>query len=624
MAKPKQDAAPEELGGSSIELPISPAAAMRVPALLCLIVALGLTFGWWWWHAVGDHGPRIEALSEDPLPGEWRQGFVLVPELPPPLTPAEQLEARLAVFARHVERLRANADPPLFAFESDSLRAKIEQTIAKIGDRAMVSVHIRDLESGRVLFDHYGDTLLNPASNHKLLTTSAALDLLGPDYVFETRVLLIGETLYLVGEGDPTIDHEALALLAAEVAERISAGSVSEIVVDDSAFSPRNFGPGYAEEDNWGASYMAPSGALSVNFNTVEIIIYPGGGSRFPIVRIEPDSGHVIVKNRATLAGATRLEVRTHRQAPDGVEEPEREQVLTRVEIEGTLARSSRGSKVRRRVVDPGMFTGGAFARVLASASHSEPLPVRVGVVPAIDPSSLDDSLEQGDGDHLEFPQIVGRDTEGRDVLLVARRQSPPLIDIVGGLLAYSNNFMAEQILRTLGWRMTGEPGGWENGSAVVRGYWEALGNDPGALVFENGSGLSAVGRVTTAGLVDLMAVAARTQSAGSSLLDALPVAGSKGTVRTRLRRSGKRVRAKTGTLDGVSGLTGVITSEDGTPQVAFSILINVRETDRMAAAIRRRTEDQIVMAVLDHIDGWEAIRGTLIVDLEPLAITPE
>src|SRR5690606_15960784 len=250
--------------------------------------------------------------------------------------------ARLAAFARHVERLRVGSAPPLVAFNSESLREDIEQIVARIGDRAQVSVHIRDLDSGRVLFDHYGDSLLNPASNHKLLTTSAALDLLGPDYMFETRVLLIGETLYLIGEGDPTIDGEALALLAQQVAERSAAGSITEIVVDDSAFSPRTIGPGYAE-DNWGASYMAPSGALSVNFNTVEVTIYSVKGVRTPVVKVEPSSAHVIVDNRATIGAQTRLEVRSHRQAPVEIEEPEREQVLTRLEIEGTMARADRG-----------------------------------------------------------------------------------------------------------------------------------------------------------------------------------------------------------------------------------------------------------------------------------------
>ena len=619
MSEPELDNR-REASLSGVELPRS-STVRRAPALLGVGLLVGLACSAWWWMRSSSEAPErsesVAALGDEPIARAW-SGFLLIPDAPPPPTAEEQLEARLAAFASHVERVRANVDPPLVAFGAEALREEIETAIARVDDRAQVSVHIRDLDSGRVLFDYYGDTLLNPASNHKLLTTSAAIDLLGPDYVFETRVLLVGQSLHLVGEGDPTIDAEALAALAQAVAERIPAGSVTEIVVDDSAFSPQVFAPGFVEDDGWGASYMAPSGALSVNFNTVEITVYRNG--RTPVVRIEPESTHVIVDNRVKLGGSTRLDLRSHREAPPGAE-PAREQVLTRVVIEGTLAKASRGYKVRRRVVDPGMFTGGAFARMLAGFSQSEPLPVRIGVAPRLDPEVRDDDH---DDEHVELPRIAGHDAQGQDVLLVANRRSPPLIEIVGGLLSYSNNFVAEQILRTLGWRMTGDPGDWDNGSAVIRGYWAALGNDPNALVFENGSGLSAVGRITTTGLVDLMAVASRTQDPGSSLLDVLPVAGKQGTVRTRLRRSGKRVRAKTGTLDGVSGLTGVITSEAGVPQVAFSILINVRERDRMAAATRRNTEDKIVMAVLEHIDDWEAVRGTLILDLEELSVTPQ
>jgi serine-type D-Ala-D-Ala carboxypeptidase/endopeptidase (penicillin-binding protein 4) len=612
MARTELDARLDEAGESDIR-PVSSLGrrALVLAGIALTLAGLWLGYAWHW-----EHEPRVRRVELEFEPHSAALGFVVIPPAPAPPTPAEQLEARLSAFARQVEEVRAHVDPPLVAFEADSLRAKLEQAIARIDDRAQVSVHIRDLDSNQMLFDYYGDRLLNPASNHKLLTTAAALDLLGPDYVFETRALLVDQTLYLIGEGDPTIDGEALAGFVNEVAERIPAATLGEVVIDDAAFSPRVFGPGYAE-DGWGPSYMAPSGALSLNFNTVEITVYPIKGSASPAVRLEPDSAHVIVENRARFGpGEGKIEIRS--VAVDG---PAREQVLTRVEIEGTLPRTSRGYKVRRRVVDPGMFTGGAFARMLASASHSQTLPVRPGVAPAVDLRSLD---EHGDGEHRELPRVVGHDEQGNDILLVARRRSPPLIEVVGGVLTYSNNFMAEQLLRTLGWRMTGAPGDWDNGGEVVRGYWAAIGNDPAALVFENGSGLSAAGRITTAGLVDLLAVAVRTQTAGASLFDALPVAGASGTVRARLRRSGKRVRAKSGTLNGVSGLTGVITSEAGEPQVAFSILINVRENGRMHAAGRRQLEDRIVMLVLDHIDGWEAIRGTMILDLPALSIVGE
>jgi D-alanyl-D-alanine carboxypeptidase/D-alanyl-D-alanine-endopeptidase (penicillin-binding protein 4) len=116
---------------------------------------------------------------------------------------------------------------------------------------------------------------------------------------------------------------------------------------------------------------------------------------------------------------------------------------------------------------------------------------------------------------------------------------------------------------------------------------------------------------VTTSALVDLIAVAHQVQGA-EGLLSALPVAGAEGTLRARLRRSGKRVRAKTGTMDGISGLSGVITAEDGVPQVAFSILSNLREGAPAPGPARKRVEDRVVMAVLRALDAWalQRLRG--------------
>ncbi len=592
----------------------------RVPGYLVLAVLVGLLG----FLVVTLHQPpeRARYVYAPPDPQPWVTGFVIVPDLPPPPTPVSKLEQRLGRLARAIEEARVGVEVPAVAFGAEALREEIEAAIARIDDRAQVSVHIRDLENGRVLFDYYGDSLLNPASNNKLLTSSAALDLLGPDYTFDTRVLLAGDVLYLVGTGDPTIDGDGMRELARQVAERVPVGSLGKIVVDDSAFSPRAFGPGYVRE-GWGVSYMAPSGALSLAFNTVEVQVYPVKGAKQPAIVIEPPSTHVVIDNRATI-GKGSLSILSHEVTParlgiDPIDEAsERTQTKTLIQVQGAIRSYSRGVTVRRRILDPGMFTGGALAAMLAEATDSEPLPVEIGLAPPFE-GLAESTPDEQDSDVV--PRLLGRTHEGVDVQLIAQRHSPPLIEIVGGVLTYSNNFMAEQILRTLGWRMTGDPGDWDNGSEVVRSYWAALGNDPGQLVFENGSGLSSVGRVTTSGLVDLISVAHRTQSAGSSLIDALPVAGSEGTLRARLRRSGKRVRAKTGTLDGVSGLTGVITSEAGEPQIAFSILINVRESGRMAARSRRQVEDKIVMSVLEHIDEWEAIRGALILNFQPLDV---
>ncbi len=542
-----------------------------------------------------DRSPRIAGEDQAEPAGLLAPAWRWVPAvLPVPPRIRTRLERRLEEFAGELARARAAmakrraeqvpasgpvVGPPV-AFDVEGLAEAINKVVARLERTTDVSVHIRELASDDVLFDYHGDAPLNPASNHKLLTTAAALDLLGPEFRFETRALRVGSSLVLVGEGDPSLDDLALRGMADEIAAATDLSTLRRIVVDDLAFSPRTLAPGFSDE-GVGVAYQAPSGALSLNFNTVEVTVRaPRRRARSKEVpRLEvvlrPPSTHVVALDLAGV-GRGALAVRTYAGLPVD------DQAKTVVELTGKL-RAGRELTVRRRVVDPGLFTGGALAVMLSERTGQPPLPVERGAAPAPLASA-------------EEPAVV-----------VLRRESQALTQVAGGALAWSNNFMAEQLLRTLGWRMLGEPGDWENGAQVVQAYWAALGLPADALVFENGSGFSRRGRVTTTALVDLISVAA---SGSSGLLSALPVAGEDGTLRVRLRRSGKRVRAKTGTMDGISGLSGVITAEDGTPQVAFSILSNVRAGGASAAARRKRAEDAIVTAVLAALDAWALERS--------------
>jgi D-alanyl-D-alanine carboxypeptidase/D-alanyl-D-alanine-endopeptidase (penicillin-binding protein 4) len=575
--------------------------AWVLAGLIALLVGGAATLAWLLAH---PHVPGTLALHEASDAGEDHlrfAGYHVVPERARAPSPPSPLELRLRSFAEAVEQARARLDPPLVAFGAEALTEEIERVIAQVDSKAEVSVHVRDLDSSRILFDYQGDLLLNPASNTKLLTGAAALDLLGPDFTYETAVLRVGRRLYLVGSGDPTIDGDRLRTLARSVARVVELADIDAIVFDESAFSPRSFGPGFAPE--WtDEGYMAPSGALSLAFNTVEITAYAIGTKDIGVA-LEPPSTNLRVE---------RVEPQRRRLVIRALADPLRppDQPGTLIRVEGGAG--VRVATTRRRVLAPGPFAAGAFAAALAERSGRDALPVEPGVAPLRLPAAL------GEG---ELPRTLGTTREGEAVELVGLLRSPPLLDIVATMLAWSNNHIAEQLVRTLAARMTGKPGDWQDGCEVVRSYWQTIGEEPEQLVYVNGSGLTHDGRVSTRGLVDMLTVVHHAQTPGESLIDVLPVAGSQGTLRGRLRRSGKRVRAKTGTMTGVSGLTGVITSDEGEPIVAFSIIINVRGTTRMAAERRRTIEDRIVMAVLGHIDGWEAVRGELILDLEPLDV---
>ncbi|MEE9386085.1 MAG: D-alanyl-D-alanine carboxypeptidase/D-alanyl-D-alanine-endopeptidase [Nannocystaceae bacterium] len=534
-----------------------------VPTLVALAAAALVAFG-----PLPTGAPRALhfILADDTAIGHFES--VTVPPEAVPAGPERRLQARLEALVREVEHHRRRVTvKPRVAFDQVGLREELVSLLAGVEGRAQVSVHVRDLETGGVLFDYAGHALLNPASNHKLLTSAASLDLLGPNYVFSTQVGVVGPYVYLIGQGDPTLDSGRLHEMAQDLAQWPSAPQFERIIVDDAAFSPAIFGPGY-DSGGPGFAYQAPSGALSLDFNTVEVVAYPSRG-RAPAVFLRPASRYVQLDNRARMGGrSTRLRATSSRHGDQTI-----------VRVSGRMRRRGRPWSVRRRVYQPARYVGASFAAFLGELTDSEPIPVERGRAP----------------EHMDRLRTYA---------------SAPLFDVVDRLLTYSNNFGAEQLLRTLGWRMTATPGDWHNGAQVLRRYWEALGNDASGLDFENGSGLSEVGRMSASGLVDLIETAHRHHSVDSGLIDALAVAGEVGTLRTRLRRSGRRVRAKTGTLRGVSALTGVIMRDDDTPQVAFSVLINARRQRKIRARRRRRVQDDIVRSMLRYCDDYESRRS--------------
>src|SRR5690606_33965258 len=252
----------------------------------------------------------------------------------------------------------------------------------------------------------HGEATLNPASSQKLVTASAAIELLGADFRFETTVRRHGDTLYLVGGGDPSLQTEDLAALVARLPAAALRG-VERIAYDDSMFSPERFGPGYAS-DGPGYSYMAPSGALSLQFNTIEIAVRPLAGGRTQVA-VSPACAHVDVHNTARTRG------RRHATSVRTTAAGER----TRVDVAGSVAAQEGTFRIRRRVTDSCVFTSSVSERMIA-ANNGEP----------------------------KHP--LARDTTPREAELDASNRPAPLSDVHVPGLKYSNNFTMGQVLWNL------------------------------------------------------------------------------------------------------------------------------------------------------------------------------
>jgi D-alanyl-D-alanine carboxypeptidase/D-alanyl-D-alanine-endopeptidase (penicillin-binding protein 4) len=450
------------------------------------------------------------------------------------------IDTRLAALQGRVPHSAERPDP--------ALRASLDAIAADIEDGTKIGISVRDLGTGASLFDFHGDEPLNPASNHKLLAATAAIELLGADYRFETTFAREGDTLYVMGGGDPSLQVEDIESIASTLAA--SMHGVQEIVVDESFFSARRFGPGY-DENGPGHSYMAPSGPLSLQFNTVMVTVRPGRAGEPVEVTTFPACEQVEIDSTAITMPGQGLHIDTERRGD-----------ATVVTVRGALAAGRTPVSIRRRIHDPGRYAASALAAAIARRTGELAPSVRIGSMPA-----------------------------GLPALHVHR--SAPLHEVLTSALKWSNNFSIEQVLRTLGRLASGQPGDWNNGGDVLHRFWNALGEDPQAIAFENAAGLSASGRVTAAALTDLAAL----WRDGHGVVGALPVAGIEGTLRGRLSKTHGRVRAKTGTLPGASALTGVVTDDAGAPRVAFAVIVN----GSVSRARAQRLQDQVVYALVQR-----------------------
>jgi D-alanyl-D-alanine carboxypeptidase/D-alanyl-D-alanine-endopeptidase (penicillin-binding protein 4) len=149
-----------------------------------------------------------------------------------------------------------------------------------------------------------------------------------------------------------------------------------------------------------------------------------------------------------------------------------------------------------------------------------------------------------------------------------------PLAEILRRLMKFSNNHIAEMLVKAMGRAASGEPGSWANGLAAMRERLRQAGVDLGATQVLDGSGLARGNRISPRVFVSALRAAANSFSFGPELVGSLPLSGTDGTLQRRKAGAAGTVRAKTGLLNGVTGLSGYAQRRDGT-RLVFSVLAN-------------------------------------------------
>ncbi|RCV47455.1 D-alanyl-D-alanine carboxypeptidase/D-alanyl-D-alanine endopeptidase, partial [Marinitenerispora sediminis] len=411
---------------------------------------------------------------------------------------------------------------------------------------------VRSLTEGDVLYRREPGTPLIPASNAKLLTAAAALDVLGTDHRFATTVHagaaprdgVVHGDLYLAGTGDPTMTVERYDALAADVAASGVTAVTGDLLADDTWFDDQRLGSGWHPADEpyyYAAQISALTVAANADYDTgvVEVTVTPGrrAGDRVR-VGLAPATGYVTVVNRTRTVRPSEATGVTVTRAVGG----------NTVTVSGSLPAGGAAASYLRTVHEPTGFAAHVFADALAA--HG----VSVG------------------GE-------VGRGTTPAGAPELARTDSAELGDILVPFMKLSNNGHAEMLIKAIGQEVSDE-GSWRTGLPEVTAALERLGVPTRGLDLRDGSGLDRGSRVPARLVADLLK-AAPDQPWYAEWEDALPVAGAAdrmvgGTLTNRMRDTvaAGNVRAKTGSLTGVSSLSGYVTGADG-ERLVFAVLNN-------------------------------------------------
>lgn len=429
--------------------------------------------------------------------------------------------------------------------DRETLRKALEQLLSQppLGG-ARVGIEVESLDDGQPVFSHNADELLNPASNTKLVTGAAALLRLGPEYRFTTdyladRPLQRGRVgiLYVKGRGDPSVTTERLDGLVTDLWHR-GLRSVGDIVLDDSFFDREQFGPGWEQETS-DKSWAAGVGALSLNHNAVAIYITPADrtGQRAR-VELDPDArDYFIIDSKVTtVRQGGRRKLRPH-----SVIEGDR----TRIVVEGRISKGAEPVVMYRRVGDPTFYYGQTLRMLLRDRGIRVLGRVRRGEVP-------------------------------QSAVLVQTYESPELAEVVRDMNKVSSNFIAEMLIKTLGAELKGTPGTWAKGLEVAEDLLAEMGVPRGTYVLHNGSGLNDTNRFTAKQFAVLLQGMWKRFPVASEFIASLGIAARDGTMRLRMEGTDAagRLRAKTGTLERVTALSGYVQSLGG-ERFVFSVLVN-------------------------------------------------
>ncbi len=440
--------------------------------------------------------------------------------------------------------LRADLSAEINTVLHDKLLTHAEESIEiqRLGDSAA---------SGQFLYKHNSEIPLIPASNLKVITTSAALDRLGADFKFRTQLIFHDGDLIIIGDGDPTFgDAELLSRVGWDVntvfknwadgLKKLTLPAVKNIIVDDSIFEEITMHPRWPA-DQMLRRYMAEVAGLNLNANCLDFYIRTTAPGDLVNYVMNPNTRYVELQNTCITGNENAVWL-------------SRAAETNNIIMHGQ-ARNSTNVPVSVTIHDPSMYAATVFAETLTASGLNH---------------SGDIHRDRTIRDQLKKAQAAG----DKSWVVLAIHETP-IERVMARANKDSMNLYAECLCKRLGAQASGQSGSWENGPAAVGEFLKKIGVPESEFHLDDGCGLSKQNVISSSLMVKVLTYNYFSPSS-KLFIGTLAVAGVDGTLDDRFRGTDLRGRVfgKSGFVNGVSSLSGYLHAKDS-QWYAFSILMN-------------------------------------------------
>lgn len=425
----------------------------------------------------------------------------------------------------------------------------------KVLNNAKVGIHVVSLKNNKILYKRNEGKLFSIASNTKLFTTAAALVYLGPKYEYRTVIYRNGKVttdgilegdIIIKGSGDPNLSGRfydgRVTAVPESWASKVKGAGINvisgNIIADDRVFD-REYTPPTWPGNQLSKWYCAEVGGLSFNDNCIDLKIAPGKKvGELVKVSLVPNTAYVKINNKCKTTNKSSGRSCSIKRTP----------VTNEIILRGRLPVNSASKKDWVTIHNPGLYLATVFKEIL----EKQGVKVR-GVARLISSNEY-------------------RDAKALRVITQTVSTMQQSVNIAN---TRSQNFYAEQILKTLGYNLKGV-GSFASGIAVIHDFMHALGYKQRQYQMVDGSGLSRGNKFSPKMITRLLAYMYN-HKYSRYYMQSLAVPGDKeGSLRNRMRgvKNKSRIRAKSGYINGVVVLSGYIeTMSDDV--LAFSILVN-------------------------------------------------